>query len=368
MNNKTNNKIEYERMWDLIDNHKAIFDERIHNKLNKDEQEWNKFKAKVWDEHFGNAYITRATFESIVVFLKDEKVIEQGTGRGLYTKLLMLKGIDITPTDTSMYINTNIISKEKSNNMISTEKYLKNNKNDFTALMIFFPSHIIGTLNTFKGNKVVYCGNFYFHDKYDQYETLPMGDPEGFRYLNDNFITQRAYPAYETTFGRISSMESVFLLKRREKKNDYNQDYLEFLKNDNVVEVRSGFGWMYSFLYNPMSKKDNFETSHKYTYLYHQWMFKDKYPEKYNDYSSGITNLLIVYPIESAIKVLKGYEGPKLSLVGRFGDYNKNKDILDIGFKEDIDYIKKHFDLVKEYPIVNDPHDWYSFYAFERKN
>lgn len=349
----TDNEIEYERMWELIDNHKAEFDINIHNKMSEVEKQWNKFKAKIWGNHFGDAYIDRHTFERLVNFLKNEKVIEQGFGEGLYSKLLRLKGINNTLTETSPFLQKNFIKKDDAHYNIPTHKYLINNKNNFTAIMFFFPSFMIETLNEFKGNKIVYCGKFYFGSGTKDEDLLPMGDTDSFEYINDNFIIQRAYPAYETLWGYITFRETLFFFKKRSTINNYKPKYLEFLKEDKILQINSGFGSTYDFLYKT-------ELNYVDNYIYY---FKNKTKNL-----AKFTNLLIVYPFDSMINLLKNYEGSRLSLVGRFGDYEKNKAILEIGIKEDIDYIKEHFELIKEYPIVNDPEDWYSFYAFKRKN
>ena len=97
----------------------------------------------------------------IVTFINSEKVLEIGSGHGLWAKLLKLRNVNIVATD-SFSTNYSEDSKTFTNIQPIDAIAAINTFFDINVLMIVWPSYedsfAFDSLSNFKGNKLVYIG------------------------------------------------------------------------------------------------------------------------------------------------------------------------------------------------------------------
>ena len=97
----------------------------------------------------------------ITTFINDEKVLEIGSGHGLWAKLLKLRNVNIVATDS---FSTNYSEDNKTLTHIQPISAITAIKTffDINVLMIVWPSYedsfAFDSLSNFKGNKLVYIG------------------------------------------------------------------------------------------------------------------------------------------------------------------------------------------------------------------
>ena len=104
------------------------------------------------------------TLQSIVNFCNSDKVLEVGTGLGLWAHLLSKMGLDIIATDvgtTGKYYSTNSILAGWTNVNIQSYDEAINSNNDCNVLLIIWPpmtNFANKALKMFNGEKLIYIG------------------------------------------------------------------------------------------------------------------------------------------------------------------------------------------------------------------
>jgi hypothetical protein len=126
------------------------------------------FGYETFKNHFGWSVPTQKAIEKIIKFIKNDSVLEMGSGLGLWAKLLQLNEIKIYPTDN--YGDIEIRLKRGSSLFTDVENidYMQAlcKYKDCNILMIIWLNPFESLMcydipKMFKGNKIIYVGDYY---------------------------------------------------------------------------------------------------------------------------------------------------------------------------------------------------------------
>ena len=148
----------------------------------------------------------------ITTFINDEKVLEIGSGHGLWAKLLKLRNVDILATDS---FSTNYSEYNKTLTHIQPISAIAaiNTFFDINVLMIVWPSYedsfAFDSLSNFKGNKFVYIGedeggccacDEFFKKLNSEWELVEFFELKKWYGIHDNCYLYTRKPVVETVF------------------------------------------------------------------------------------------------------------------------------------------------------------------------